>query len=115
MRALFIGLLIATPVVAEDYVPDVENGAFMHGEHCIECHMMDNHEACILVKIVSSTSASSERASQRLCPSLGSWLVSGRREGCLGVRESDLLSILRLRAILRLRVQTETRRLHQAS
>ncbi len=45
MRALFIGLLIATPVMAEDYVPDVENGAFMHGEHCIECHMMDNHEA----------------------------------------------------------------------
>ena len=31
------------PVCAES--PDVDNGAFLHGDHCIECHMLDDHEA----------------------------------------------------------------------
>lgn len=47
MRLTMICLttLVATNAIAEDYHPDVENGAFLHAEHCVECHMMDNHEA----------------------------------------------------------------------
>ena len=44
--ALLITVLgTSLPVAADDYTPDVENGAFLHAEHCVECHMMDNHEA----------------------------------------------------------------------
>jgi len=47
MRGLLIiaTLTLSTQVVADDYTPDVENGAFLHGEHCVACHMMDDHEA----------------------------------------------------------------------
>ena len=38
-------LLSSSWALADDYTPDVENGAFLHAEHCVECHMMDNHEA----------------------------------------------------------------------
>ena len=47
MRTLLMiaALSASLPMVADDYTPDVENGAFLHAEHCVECHMMDNHEA----------------------------------------------------------------------
>ena len=47
MRTLLMiaALSASLTVVADDYTPDVENGAFLHAEHCVECHMMDNHEA----------------------------------------------------------------------
>ena len=47
MRTLItVAALVASSVTwAEDYTPDVENGAFLHAEHCVDCHMMDNHEA----------------------------------------------------------------------
>ncbi|MDA0895031.1 MAG: hypothetical protein O3A68_08940 [Proteobacteria bacterium] len=47
MRTLLMiaALSASQAVVADDYTPDVENGAFLHAEHCVECHMMDNHEA----------------------------------------------------------------------
>ena len=47
MRTLLMiaALSASLPVVADDYTADVENGAFLHAEHCVECHMMDNHEA----------------------------------------------------------------------
>lgn len=47
MRTLITMAALMTSSVtwAEDYTPDVENGAFLHAEHCVDCHMMDNHEA----------------------------------------------------------------------
>lgn len=30
---------------ANDYQPDVDNGAFLHAEHCTECHSVPNHDA----------------------------------------------------------------------
>ena len=43
--AFFIAAILSSQAFAEDYVPDAENGAFLHGDHCIDCHMVDNHEA----------------------------------------------------------------------
>ena len=37
--------MLASQTFAEDYKPDAENGAFLHGDHCVECHMVDSHEA----------------------------------------------------------------------
>jgi mono/diheme cytochrome c family protein len=45
MRILIIALLASTGAIASDYIPDPENGAFLHGDHCIDCHRVDNHEA----------------------------------------------------------------------
>jgi hypothetical protein len=47
MRGLLLvaALTLSTQTVADDYTPDAENGAFLHGEHCVACHMMDDHEA----------------------------------------------------------------------
>jgi hypothetical protein len=38
-------LAVSLPALGDDYTPDVENGAFMHGDHCAACHLMDDHEA----------------------------------------------------------------------
>lgn len=45
MRTLIIALLASTGALASDYTPDPENGAFLHGDHCVDCHRVDNHEA----------------------------------------------------------------------
>ena len=45
MRPLIIALLVSTGALASDYTPDPENGAFLHGDHCVDCHRVDNHEA----------------------------------------------------------------------
>ena len=45
MRTLIIALLASTGAIASDYTPDPENGAFLHGDHCVDCHRVDNHEA----------------------------------------------------------------------
>ena len=38
---LFLGLGLSCAVAAQ---PDIDNGAFLHAEHCGDCHMVDNHE-----------------------------------------------------------------------
>ena len=45
MRLFFIAAILSSQAVADNYVPDVENGAFLHGDHCVDCHIVDNHEA----------------------------------------------------------------------
>ena len=45
MRPLIIALLVSTGALASDYTPDPENGAVLHGDHCVDCHRVDNHEA----------------------------------------------------------------------
>lgn len=40
---MLLGLALSLSASAEE--PDLDNGAFLHGDHCIECHMMDDHEA----------------------------------------------------------------------
>ena len=45
MRTLIIALLASIGALASDYTPDPENGAFLHGDHCVDCHRVDNHEA----------------------------------------------------------------------
>ena len=45
MRLLLIAAMFSSQAFAEDYKPDSENGAFLHGDHCVECHMVDSHEA----------------------------------------------------------------------
>ena len=45
MPILIVLVLLSTGVFASDYTPDPENGAFLHGDHCIDCHRVDNHEA----------------------------------------------------------------------
>ena len=42
MRTLIIALLASTGALASDYTPDPENGAFLHGDHCVDCHRVDN-------------------------------------------------------------------------
>ena len=38
-------LVLSLTSIAEDYQPDLDNGAFLHAEHCSECHSVPNHEA----------------------------------------------------------------------
>jgi hypothetical protein len=38
-------LLLSTLSLADEYQPDIDNGAFLHAEHCSECHSVPNHEA----------------------------------------------------------------------
>ena len=45
MRLFFIAAILSSQAFAADYVPDAENGAFLHGDHCVDCHRVDNHEA----------------------------------------------------------------------
>jgi hypothetical protein len=45
MRILIIALLVSTGTLANDYTPDPANGAFLHGDHCVDCHLVENHEA----------------------------------------------------------------------
>jgi len=45
MPILIVLVLLSTGVFASDYTPDSENGAFLHGDHCIDCHRVDNHES----------------------------------------------------------------------
>jgi hypothetical protein len=45
MRLLIMAVALSTYTWAEEYKPDMENGAFLHGDHCVDCHMVDNHEA----------------------------------------------------------------------
>ncbi|MGA1207450.1 MAG: hypothetical protein EBS77_06035 [Gammaproteobacteria bacterium] len=37
--------LFSTLGHATEYQPDVDNGAFLHAEHCSDCHSVPNHEA----------------------------------------------------------------------
>ena len=45
MRLLLIAAILSSQAFAENYKPDADNGAFLHGDHCVDCHMVDNHEA----------------------------------------------------------------------
>ncbi len=45
MHLLLIGAILSSQAFAEDYKPDTENGAFLHCDHCVECHMVDSHKA----------------------------------------------------------------------
>ena len=45
MPILIVLVLLSTGVFASYYTPDPDNGAFLHGDHCIDCHRVDNHEA----------------------------------------------------------------------
>ena len=45
MQTFIIALLFSTGVLASDYTPNPENGAFQHGDYYIDCHRVDNHEA----------------------------------------------------------------------
>ena len=45
MCLLLIEAILSSQAFAEDYKPDAENGAFLNGDNCVECHMVDSHEA----------------------------------------------------------------------
>ena len=45
MRLLLIAAIVSSQAFAEDYKPYAENGAFLRGDHCVDCHMVDSHEA----------------------------------------------------------------------
>ena len=45
MRPLLVTAILSSQAYAEDYKPNSENGAFLHGDHYVDCHMIDNHEA----------------------------------------------------------------------
>ena len=45
MRLLLIAAILSSQVFAEDYKPETENRAFLHCDHCVGYHMVDNHEA----------------------------------------------------------------------
>ncbi len=38
---LLIAVILPSQAFAEDYKPDAENGAFLHGDHCVDYHMVD--------------------------------------------------------------------------
>lgn len=42
---LIAAIGLSAPAVADDYIPDVDNGAFLHADHCIDCHQIEDHEA----------------------------------------------------------------------
>jgi hypothetical protein len=44
MRLLLIEAIVSSQAFAEDYKPDAENGAFLLGDHCVDCHMVDSHQ-----------------------------------------------------------------------
>ena len=45
MRLLPITAIVSSQAYAEDNNPDAEKGAFIHGDHCVDCHMVESHEA----------------------------------------------------------------------
>ena len=45
IRLLLIAATFSSQSYADDYKPDPEKGAFLHGDHCVDCHIVVSYEA----------------------------------------------------------------------
>ena len=45
MWLLTIARIVSSQAYAGDNNPDAKNRAFIYGDHCVDCHIVDSHEA----------------------------------------------------------------------